>query len=150
MADLLAPLEPPAAEILARAETTMVEEHLCLWFLCPGQLKGLLVLTLAEGTATPVPMDCLHVCSDLWTPDLRDCVLRGRGRIDASIVLEVAWLCPDLSSLDIHESKVTDRTLMKVAPACPTVSTQCGGHHLVFNRRGDQSHRWIMSRAHIT
>lgn len=94
-------------------QTSMFEEHLCLWFLHPAQLKALFVLDLTEGSATPVPMDCLRTCTDLWTPDLRECILRGRGHIDDNIVWEVTQLCPDLLSLDVNKShNVTDAGLI--------------------------------------
>ena len=32
--------------------------------------------------------------------------------------MEAAWLCPDLSSLDVSDSSVTDRALMAIASAC--------------------------------
>jgi len=107
-----------AAGRLSPAETPMYEEHLCLWFLCPAHLKALLVLKLTEGSAAPVPMDCLRTCTDLWTPDLRDCIHRGRGNLDDRVVMEAVWLCPDLSSLDVSDSSVTDTALKAIASAC--------------------------------
>jgi len=111
------------ALILAPVETPMVEDHLCLWFLDPVLLKALLVLNFTEGSATPVPMDCLRICTDLWTPDLWECILIGREHIDDSVVFEVAQLCPDLSSLDVSNSIVTDTALKAVAVACPLLSS---------------------------
>ena len=90
-------MQSPAAELLAPAERPLFEDYPCLWFLIPAKLKALLVLHLAEGSAPPVPMDCLRICTDLWTPDLRKCILEGRGHIDDSVLFEVAHLYPDLS-----------------------------------------------------
>ena len=97
----------------------MWEDHLCLWFQCPPKLKAILLLNLTDGRATPVPMDCFRMCADLWTPDLRDCILEGRGRIDDSIIFEVANLCPDLSSLDVSNiTNITDASIVKIAETC--------------------------------
>jgi len=88
------------------SEAQLTEDLLCLWYEAPARLRALFVLTLTEGSASPVPMDCLRICSDLWTPELRDCILRGRGRIDDTVILEVVQLCPDLSSLDVCDVRV--------------------------------------------
>ena len=99
----------------------MYEDQLCLWFLKPAQLKALLVLDLTDGPRViPIPMDCLRICTDLWTPDLGTCIYRGRGGFvtDRIISQEVIPLCPGLTSLDLYNSGVEDESIKKIGYAC--------------------------------
>ena len=90
----------------------MFEDQLSLWFRRPDLLRALFMLNITEGSATPVPMECLRACSDLWTPTLKDCILESRGRIDNNVVSELTQLCRDISSLDLSQSNdLTDAGL---------------------------------------
>jgi len=115
--------EPPAAKDSTRVSShSLYQDQLCLWYQSPAQLKSLLLLHLSSPEASPVPMDCLRAATDLWTPDLKECLVSCHGKFNYTLLLKAVQLCPSLNSLDLSGCGFNDRYLIALIEACHQIT----------------------------
>jgi len=117
---------------------TLSQDQLNLWFHKPSHLQAMWVLALTEGTATPLPMDCLRATMDLWNPNLDKYIQENRAEITDS------WIIKGQRNQSLG-SRVPFPSITQRRCRRP-----CRGRGLRKGyRHGDQGHhRRVMPRTH--
>jgi len=101
---------------------TLLPDQLNLWLHKPSHLRTQWLLALTEGTATPLPMDCLRLTMDLWIPDLDEYIEENRAEITDSWTTRITTMCPSLTSINLTDCLgVSDAGIEALAAACPSL-----------------------------